>query len=47
MADDLTRYDGSCLIDRTAAEAGARCDSEAANFITLNFMHEIVTGKRG
>lgn len=46
MADDLTRYDGSCLVDRTAGEAGARCDSEAANFITLNFMHEIVTGKR-
>ena len=46
MADELTRYDGSCLIDRTAGEAGARCDSEAANFITINFMHEIVTGKR-
>lgn len=46
LAADLTRYDGSCLIDRTAGEAGARCDSEAANFITLNFMHEIVTGKR-
>lgn len=46
MADELTRYDGSCLIDRTAGEAGARCDSEAANFITLNFMHEIATGRR-
>lgn len=46
LADDITRYDGSCLIDRTAGEAGARCDSEAANFITLNFMHEIVTGQK-
>lgn len=46
LADELTRYDGSCLIDRTAGEAGARCDSEAANFITINFMHEIVTGRR-
>jgi hypothetical protein len=36
----------SCLIDRTAGEAAARCDSEAANMITLNLMHEIVTGKR-
>jgi hypothetical protein len=44
LATELTRYDGSCLIDRTAGEAGARCDSEAANFITLNFMHEIATG---
>jgi hypothetical protein len=42
----LTIYDGSCLIDRTAGEAGARCDSEAANFITINFMHEIVTGTK-
>ncbi|MEJ7759323.1 MAG: hypothetical protein WKF55_06990 [Gemmatimonadaceae bacterium] len=46
MASDITRYDGSCLIDRTAGEAGARCDSEAANMITLNLMHEIVLGKR-
>lgn len=46
LATELTRYDGSCLIDRTAGEAGARCDSEAANFITLNFMHEIATGQR-
>ena len=46
LADEITRYDGSCLIDRTAGEAAARCDSEAANMITLNLMHEIVTGKR-
>lgn len=46
MADAIARYDGSCLIDRTAGEAAARCDSEAANMITLNLMHEIVTGKR-
>lgn len=44
--DDLAQYDGSCLLDRTAGEACARCDSEAANFITLNLMHEIVTGAR-
>ncbi|WP_137387701.1 hypothetical protein [Rhodoligotrophos defluvii] len=43
---ELARYDGSCLLDRTAGEAGARCDSEAANMITLNLMHEIVTSKR-
>jgi hypothetical protein len=43
---DLARYDGSCLLDRTAGEAGARCDTEAANTITLNLMHEIVIGKR-
>jgi len=43
---ELGRYDGSCLIDRTMGEAAARCDSEAANFLTLNLMHEIVTGTR-
>ncbi len=46
MVGEITRYDGSCLVDRTAGEAAARCDSEAANTITLNLMHEIVTGKR-
>ena len=44
--DEIGRYDGSCLVDRTAGEAGARCDSEAANMITLNLMHEIVSGQR-
>ncbi len=43
--DEVARFDGSCLVDRTAGEAAARCDSEAANTITLNLMHDIVTGK--
>jgi len=42
---DLTRFDGSCLTDRTAGEVGARCDTESANILTLNLMHEIVSGK--
>ncbi len=32
-------------MDRTAGEVAGRCDSEAANFLTLNLMHDIVTGK--
>lgn len=43
---DLARFDGSCLLDRTAGEVGARCDTEAANTLTLNLVHEIVTGQR-
>ncbi len=43
--DALARFDGSCLVDRTAGEAAGRCDSEAANFLTLNLMHDIVTGR--
>jgi hypothetical protein len=45
--DEIGHFDGSCLVDRTAGEAGARCDSEAANIITLNLMHEIVTDVKG
>ena len=41
----LGEFDGSCLVDRTAGEVGARCDSEAANTLTLNLMHDIVTGQ--
>ena len=43
---ELGRYDGSCLIDRTMGEAAARCDSEAANILTRNLMHDIVCGAR-
>ena len=43
--EEIARFDGSCLLDRTAGEAGARCDSEAANTLTLNLMHDIVSGK--
>ncbi len=45
MFDAIAAFDGSCLVDRTAGEAAARCDMEAANFLTLNLMNDIVTGK--
>ncbi len=41
----IGEYDGSCLVDRTSGEVGARCDSEAANIVTLNLMHDLITGK--
>lgn len=44
--DDLARFDGSILVDRTRGEVSARCDSEAANVTSLNMVHEIVSGKR-
>ena len=43
--DELAAYDGSLYIDRTRGEASARCDMEAANILSLNMMHEIVTGR--
>lgn len=44
--DDLARYDGSVMVERTRGEISARCDKEEANFLALNLAHEIVTGKR-
>jgi len=44
--DDVAKFDGSILLDRTKGEAAGRCDSESANVLGLNMVHEIVTGKR-
>lgn len=44
--DDIAEFDGSILLDRTKGEVSARCDSEAANVLGINMVHEIVTGKR-
>jgi hypothetical protein len=45
-AGAVIEFDGSIIIDRTRGEVSARCDSEAANVLGLNMVHEIVTGKR-
>jgi hypothetical protein len=42
----VAQFDGSILLDRTKGEAAARCDTESANVLGLNMVHEIVTGKR-
>jgi hypothetical protein len=42
----ITMFDGSIVVDRTRGEVAARCDSEAANVLGLNMVHELVTGKR-
>jgi hypothetical protein len=42
----IAEFDGSIMVDRTRGEVSARCDSEAANVLGLNMVHEIVTGKR-
>ena len=39
-------FDGSVTVDRTRGEVAARCDSESANVLAMNMVHEIVTGKR-
>jgi hypothetical protein len=46
MVHLIAMFDGSILVDRTRGEVWARCDSEAANVLGLNMVHQIVTGKR-
>lgn len=44
--DDLAKFDGSVIVERTAGEVSARCHDEEANFLALNLMHDIVTGEK-
>lgn len=46
MFDELARYDGSVIVERTKGEMSARCDVEGANFLALNLAHQIVTGEQ-
>lgn len=46
MFDELARYDGSVIVERTKGEMSARCDKEGANFLAINLANDIVTGKR-
>ena len=43
---DIATFDGSCVPYRTTGEVSATCDNEAANFLSLNLMHDIVQGTR-
>lgn len=45
--DDLTRFNGSVYVDRTAGELSAKCDREEANTLALNLAHEVLQGERG
>jgi len=42
----VAQMDGSVVIDRTKGEVSVHCDNEGANILSLNMMHEVVTGKR-
>ena len=42
----IAMFDGSILCDRTRGEVAARCDTESANVLGMNMVHEIVKGKR-
>ncbi len=44
--DDLARYDGSVIVERTKGQMSARCDKEGANFLALNLAHDVATGRK-
>lgn len=44
--DDLARYDGSVIAERTKGQLSARCDKEGANFLAINLANDVATGKR-
>lgn len=46
MYDDLARYDGSVIVERTKGQMSARCDKEGANFLAINLANDVATGKR-
>ncbi|MEX2054613.1 MAG: hypothetical protein WD972_00385, partial [Candidatus Andersenbacteria bacterium] len=41
---EIGAFDGSIIIDRTAGEVTARCQTEEMNVLLLNLMHDIATG---
>lgn len=44
--DDMAKYDGSVVLERTNGEMSARCDKEEANFLAINLAHDVAHGKR-
>ena len=44
--DDLARYDGSVIPERTKGQLSARCDKEGANFLAINLAHDVATNRR-
>lgn len=43
--DEIAKFDGSVLLDRTAGEMAARCDMIEANYLALNLAHKVATGE--
>ena len=43
---EIATFDGRCVPYRTTGEVSATCDNEAANFLSMNLMHDIVQGTR-
>lgn len=44
--DELAKFDGSVIAERTKGELSARCDKEAANLLAINLADDVITGKK-
>ncbi len=44
--DELAKYDGSVIVERTKGEMSARCDKEPMNFLAINLANDVATGAR-
>jgi hypothetical protein len=44
--DDLARFDGSIMVNRTRGTIAAICDKEENNILALNLAHDIITDKK-
>jgi hypothetical protein len=45
--DDVWRYNGSIVLDRTKGEMSSFADNEAMNVLGLNLAHNVLTGRMG
>lgn len=45
-ADELMKFDGSVIAERTRGTLAARCHAEPMNILALNLAHDILEGKR-
>lgn len=44
--DDLARFNGSIIAERTRGTLASRCENEAMNLLALNLAHDIITNRR-
>lgn len=44
--DDLARFNGSIVAERTRGTLAAKCQSEAMNLLALNLAHDIIINRR-
>lgn len=45
--DDIWRYNGSIVLDRTKGEMSSFAENEAMNILALNLAHQVMSGKMG